>query len=97
MLYSDYGSPVWNLRVLNNSSAFLIMKTSMNSHFQLPRAPKLIRCTKLNSEVDGIKKKSLNDKILIVNAICKHKNGIRKQINKQKRRKTTPTHNNTNS
>jgi hypothetical protein len=76
------------------------MKTSMNSHFQLPRAPKLIRCTKLNSEVDGIKK-SINDKILIVNAICKHKNGIRKQINKQtnkqKRRKTTPTHNNTNS
>jgi hypothetical protein len=46
-------------------------------------------------------KKSINDKILIVNAICKHKNGIRKQIkkqaNKQKRRKTTPTHNNTNS
>ena len=62
----------------------------MNSHFQLPRAPKLIRCTKLNSEVDGIKK-SINDKILIVNAICKHKNGIRKQINKQTKEKKNNT------
>lgn len=49
-----------------------------------------IRCTKLNSEVDAIIE-IINDDILIVNDMCKHKNGIREQkkkkAHKQKKKK----------
>lgn len=45
-----------------------------------------IRCTKLNSEVDAIIE-IINDDILIVNDMCKHKNGIREQ----KKKKSTQT------